>query len=51
MKDIKCSTLMIWTKDTQPLEKKFPVIYFFIVDIEELTDVEVKYRFFDHILY
>lgn len=39
MNDIKCSTHTIWMKDIQLLENKFPVIFVFIVDIEEMTDV------------
>ena len=39
MNDIRCFTPTIWMKDTPLLENKFPVIYGFIADIEEMTDV------------
>lgn len=31
--------------------KEIPSIYSLISDIEEMSDIEIKYRFFDHILY
>ena len=39
MKGIKCFILMIWTKDIQTLENKSQVTIFFILDIEEMSDV------------
>lgn len=30
---------MIWTKDIQTLENKFQVTIFFILDIDEISDV------------
>lgn len=42
---------MIWTKDIPTLENKFQVYIFSILDIEEMSDVQVRYMFFDKILY
>ena len=42
---------MTWMKDILLLERKFPVIFCLFQDIEDMSDIEIKYRFFDHILY
>lgn len=42
---------MIWMRDILLLENKFQVNFNLFTDIEDMSDIEIKYRFFDHILY